>query len=65
MPCRHFLVGQACTGGYTGITWLAKILYPEEFADIDLETLTKEFYAQFYDYELTTEKYEDFLSQES
>jgi iron complex transport system substrate-binding protein len=48
-----------------GITWLAKILYPEEFADIDLETLTKEFYAQFYDYELTTEKYEDFLSQES
>lgn len=45
-----------------GITWLAMTLYPEEFADIDLETLTKDFYARFYDYELSTDEFEEFLA---
>ena len=48
-----------------GIIWLAKTLYPEQLADIDLEAMTKSFYRQFYDYELTSEEYEDFISQES
>jgi iron complex transport system substrate-binding protein len=47
-----------------GITWLAKTLYPEHFADVDLENLAKNFYRQFYDYELTSEEYQDFISQE-
>ncbi len=48
-----------------GIVWLAKTLYPEQLADIELEALTKSFYRQFYDYELTTEEFEGFLSQDS
>ena len=44
-----------------GITWLAKTLYPDEFADIDLESITKDFYTRFYDYELSTEEFEGFL----
>ena len=48
-----------------GIVWLAKTLYPEQMSDVDLEALTKSFYSQFYDYELTTEEFEAFLSQDS
>jgi iron complex transport system substrate-binding protein len=45
-----------------GITWLAKTLYPDVFADINLESVTKDFYTRFYDYELSTEEYEGFLT---
>jgi iron complex transport system substrate-binding protein len=45
-----------------GITWLSKTLYPDAFADIDLESITKDFYTRFYDYELSTEEFEGFLT---
>jgi iron complex transport system substrate-binding protein len=36
-----------------GIPWTAKVLYPDKFKDIDLRALTKEFYSNFYHYDLT------------
>ena len=38
-----------------GFAWLGQTLYPDAFADIDVEAKTKEFYAQFYNYDLTDE----------
>lgn len=38
-----------------GFAWLAKTLYPEAFADFDVEAKCKEFYAQFFNYDLTDE----------
>lgn len=38
-----------------GFAWLAKTLYPETFADLDVEAKCKEFYAQFFNYDLTGE----------
>jgi iron complex transport system substrate-binding protein len=45
-----------------GITWLAKTLYPEQFTDIDLKALSKDFYNRFYDYELSDEEFDGFLA---
>ncbi len=36
-----------------GIPWIAKVLYPEKFGDMDLPALTKEFYTKFYHYNLS------------
>lgn len=46
-----------------GIIWLAKILYPEETADIDLKQETLYFYATFYGYRLSDEEYVDFFEK--
>ena len=35
------------------ILWLAKTLYPDHFADIDMKVETKHFYRTFYGYDLT------------
>jgi iron complex transport system substrate-binding protein len=40
-----------------GIQWLAKNLYPDLMADIDIEKETKEFYKRFYKYNLTDQEY--------
>jgi iron complex transport system substrate-binding protein len=48
-----------------GITWLAKALYPEQCADLDLEDLAKEFFKRFYGYDLSTTEYEAFLAPTS
>ena len=45
-----------------GITWLAKTLYPEQFADIDLKALSKDFYNRFYNYELSDDEFTGFLN---
>ena len=45
-----------------GIPWTAKILYPERFEDLDLNSLTKEFYSKFYHYNLTDEEVYDILN---
>jgi iron complex transport system substrate-binding protein len=37
------------------LLWLAKQLYPDRFADIDLFEKTKDFYAAFYEYAVTPE----------
>jgi ABC transporter, substrate-binding protein len=44
-----------------GFMWLAKTLYPEETASINLKKETIEFYKTFYNYDLTDEEYESFF----
>ncbi|AKB38857.1 ABC transporter, solute-binding protein [Methanosarcina siciliae C2J] len=39
-----------------GTAWTAKMLYPDLFADMDLSGLTREFYSEFFHYELTDEQ---------
>ena len=45
-----------------GIPWTAKVLYPDKFKDIDLKSITKEFYSSFYHYNLTDGQVTDILS---
>jgi iron complex transport system substrate-binding protein len=35
-----------------GTAWTAKMLYPDLFADMDLDSLTREFYSEFFHYDL-------------
>ncbi|MBU4535100.1 MAG: ABC transporter substrate-binding protein [Euryarchaeota archaeon] len=39
-----------------GIPWTAKVVYPDQFKDLDIKSLTKEFYAEFYHYNLTDDE---------
>ncbi len=39
-----------------GIPWTAKVIYPEKYKDINLKEATKEFYTEFYHYNLTDEE---------
>ena len=39
-----------------GILWLAKALYPEEFADISIEDETRSFFNEYYHYNLTDDE---------
>ncbi|MCL2687038.1 MAG: ABC transporter substrate-binding protein [Methanobrevibacter sp.] len=45
-----------------GIPWVAKVIYPEKFEDIDLKNMTKNFYSEFYHYNLTDNEVNDILS---
>lgn len=45
-----------------GIPWMAKVLYPEKFSDINLPALTKEFYAKFYHYDLSDSEVNSLLA---
>lgn len=45
-----------------GIPWTAKVLYPDFFKDLDLATLTKEFYSNFYHYDMSDTEVHDLLS---
>lgn len=45
-----------------GILWLAKLLYPEQFWDIDLYEETKSFYQTFYHYDVTPEIMDSILT---
>lgn len=45
-----------------GIPWTAKVLYPNKFKNLDMKSLTKEFYSKFYQYNLTDEQVTDILS---
>ena len=47
-----------------GFMWLAKLLYPEYTKEIDLEKETREFFREFYHYELTDEEYRSFFGRE-
>ncbi len=44
-----------------GILWLAQILYPDLFADVDMRRETKDFYRKFYQYSLTDAEYDSFV----
>jgi iron complex transport system substrate-binding protein len=39
-----------------GIPWTAKVLYPDRFSDMDLKSITREFYSNFYHYTLTDDE---------
>ena len=47
-------------GADTAVTlqWLAKTVYPEKFADLDIDRITREYFAQYYNVELTDEMLE-------
>lgn len=45
-----------------GIPWTAKVLYPDKFKDMDLKNITKEFYSNFYHYNLTDSEVSNILS---
>ena len=47
-----------------GFMWLAKLLYPDYTREIDLEKETREFFREFYRYELTDEEYRSFFGRE-
>ena len=36
-----------------GIPWVAKILYPDKFQNLDLVNEVKEFYSDYYNYQLS------------
>ena len=44
-----------------GFMWLAKTVYPEYTKDIDLKKETKDFFKEFYHYDLTDEEYNSFF----
>ncbi|MFZ5812236.1 MAG: ABC transporter substrate-binding protein [Thermodesulfobacteriota bacterium] len=45
-----------------GFLWLAKTLYPELMADIDMKKETEDFFKTFYGYELSDAEYESFIT---
>ncbi len=45
-----------------GTAWTAKTLYPDLFTDMDLPQLTREFYSEFFHYELTDEELNTLLN---
>ncbi|MDO5044634.1 MAG: ABC transporter substrate-binding protein [Coriobacteriia bacterium] len=45
-----------------GFLWLAQTVYPDYFGDIDLKQESKDFFKEFYNYELSDEDYESFFS---
>ncbi|MCK9151885.1 ABC transporter substrate-binding protein [Methanobacterium alcaliphilum] len=51
------------TGGnmIMGIPWVAKILYPDKFKNMDLNSLVKEFYNDFYHYQLSDDQVKNLL----
>jgi iron complex transport system substrate-binding protein len=46
-----------------GFLWLAKTLYPETMAEINIKEETQRFYAKFYRYQLADTEYEAFFGQ--
>jgi len=44
------------------IVWTAKMLYPQTFADVDLEALMREFYLELFEYEVTDEQIAEILN---
>lgn len=46
------------------IYWLAKLVYPQEFAGLDLEAQVKSFYHDFFDYDLDESTIEQILAGE-
>lgn len=44
-----------------GVPWTAKVIYPEDFKDLDMVSITKEFYSKFYHYDLSDEQAKQML----
>lgn len=45
-----------------GIPWLAKVFYPDQFSDLDLNGLIKEFYSKFYHYDLSDDEQNEIIT---
>jgi len=45
-----------------GIPWVAKILYPDKFKNLDLVSQVKEFYSDFYNYQLSNNDVNNILN---
>lgn len=45
------------------VMYMAKILHPEEFASLDMNQELRDFYSQFYDYNLTKDEANDILNR--
>lgn len=46
-----------------GIPWVAKILYPDKFKDLNINSLVKEFYSDFYHFDLSDEEINNILKE--
>ncbi len=44
-----------------GVPWTAKVIYPDKYTDIDMVSVTKEFYSNFYHYDLSDEQAKEIL----
>lgn len=62
VPAGVFLWGTRSAEGALQPLWLAKVLYPELFADLNLESKVREFYKRFYNYELSDDELELILN---
>lgn len=47
------------------IQWAAKLIYPDQFSDLDIVKTTQEFYKDFFDYELTEDEVNLILAREN
>ncbi|MDE4907689.1 ABC transporter substrate-binding protein [Methanogenium marinum] len=50
------------TNTIIGIPWVATVIYPDQCGNIDMASLTKEFYAKFYHYDLTDDEVQQLLN---
>jgi len=55
---------RSCEGALQPL-WLAQVLHPDLFEDLDMRETTREFYQNFYNYELTDEEIENIFNQMS
>ena len=44
-----------------GVPWTAKVIYPDDYKDIDMVSATKEFYSNFYHFDLSDEQAKQIL----
>ena len=44
-----------------GVPWVAKVLYPDDYKDINMVDTTKEFYSNFYHFDLTDDQAKEIL----
>ena len=44
-----------------GVPWTAKVIYPDKYSDIDMLSATKEFYSNFYHFDLSDEQAKQIL----
>lgn len=54
-----------CTETTLCMKWMAKVINPEEFKDIDIRQDTKDFYKKFFNYDLTDEELDTILATEA
>jgi iron complex transport system substrate-binding protein len=57
-PCPEgvFLWGHGSSEAPLFVMWLAKLLHPDKFSDLDMEGEIREYYQRFYHYRLTDEQ---------